>query len=99
MSEAAQSIPSSVFFDGPRGVALFADLFGASYVCWSEAKPIGAMVKFHVLYGEDGLGIEETSVAVKIIRAVSQDHVESIAKRLDPSEKLARGHWYEVTAE
>lgn len=98
MSEPAAVPNQSVFFDGPRGVAIFADLFGKAYVCWTQPKPIGAAVSFDVVYGDE-TKVEDCKVAVKIVKAVTQAEVEAIARRLSPEEKLARGHWYEVTPE
>ncbi len=94
------AIPEAVFFDGPRGVALFADLFAGAYCCWQKPKPIGARVIFEVDYDH---GADDPAkiypAAVTVVRAIKQREVEAIATRLCPDEKLARGHWYEVTPE
>lgn len=91
------TVSSALFFDGPRGVALFADPFAGAYVCWRERKPIGARVVFDVEYGEAGADIYPAAVIV--LREISQADAQAIARRLDPHEKLARGYWYEVTPE
>jgi hypothetical protein len=95
-----QAITEAVFFDGPRGVALFADLFAGAYCCWRKRKPIGARVVFDVDYDH---GTDDPAkiylAAVTVVRAITQREAESIAHRLCPDETLARGHWYEVSPE
>lgn len=100
MANNSIEISNAVFFDGPRGVALFADLFAGAYCCWREPKAIGARVVFDVDYDR---GTDDPAkiypCAVTVVRAITQRQAEAIARRLAPDEKLARGHWYEVTPE